>query len=921
MKPLLESTARTVLRRRELLATTVSVPFAAYLVAFATGLDAGQLKVVLPVTLVMVIATRFLSAALVKRNVATLVALVERGDPRSLRDARLRLARLPWADAIVAGSRWLVAVPFIVGVSWAWVGLSGLQIGAIALVPVMVGPYTAFLAYLITENAMAPLAERPPLAGIRLPRAELVRLTENGRRLWLALSVAIMPVTTLAFLFLLAATGARSFTNLGLHLAVIAGFTAAGLGILVRESATGSAHRLDALVGGIEAVGRGEFAAREWGSGATSELGFVAQHLEDLSRTVERLLSELRRMSDAQAAGDLDAALREDVFQGAYRELARGVNAMVAGHVALERRAMGTFAEVAHGDFAATLPPLPGKQRFVNETLEGVRASLQALVGELTRVTAAHAAGDVDAALDTARFQGGFRAIAEGVNGMAADQRELTEKFLACITAFGQGDFEAPLERFPGKKAAVSETVEYLRERLRALVADAHRLSRAAVEGRFGVRADASLHAGDYRRIVQGVNDTLEAILAPVRDITALLDALAAGKLASRLDPSRYHEDARALAERVNATVGALLAPAEEATSVLEAFARHDLRVRMKGEYRGDHARMKVAVDATGTSLHDALQQVAEAAAQVSSAAAQIASSSQAVASGASEQAASLQETASTVESVSAITGQAAASAQQANGLAQTARGAAEEGVAAMTQLHGTMGGIKKSAEATSQIIRDVSEIAFQTNLLALNAAVEAARAGEAGRGFAVVAEEVRSLALRAKEAAQKTESLIRESVKQAAEGEAAAVRTSGQLAAIQDGVGKVSAIVDEMSSMSREQASGIDRVTASVSEMDKVTQQNAASAEQSSSAASELNAQAEELAAMVAGFKLERASAPVRPPALHAPRQAPVSAHPERRPRAAAPESRDARPNGKANGKHHETFPMDDDLGPIRDF
>jgi methyl-accepting chemotaxis protein len=170
------------------------------------------------------------------------------------------------------------------------------------------------------------------------------------------------------------------------------------------------------------------------------------------------------------------------------------------------------------------------------------------------------------------------------------------------------------------------------------------------------------------------------------------------------------------------------------------------------------------------------------------------------------------------------------------------------------------MAKIKSSAEGTSQIIKDINEIAFQTNLLALNAAVEAARAGEAGRGFAVVAEEVRSLALRSKEAAMKTEELIKESVRQAGEGETTSREMAGKLSEILDGIEKVSGIVNEISASAKEQSAGVDQINRAVADMNKVTQQNAANSEESSSAAAELSSQSEELAAMVSSFQLSRA-------------------------------------------------------------
>jgi methyl-accepting chemotaxis protein len=630
-------------------------------------------------------------------------------------------------------------------------------------------------------------------------------------------------------------------------------------------------------------------------------------------RTVATLEREAVRMRDAASAGQLEVRANPTAVAPELRPIVVAMNETMDALEQPIRSTAECVSRIGKGEIPSPIRHHgAGVFQVIEQSLNGCITAVNALVADTGKLAQAGVEGRLGVRADAARHQGDFRRVVQGVNGALDAVVGPLREVAGGVDALARGDIPPLIVAdYPGDFALIRDNLNRCISAINLLVLDANGLAEAGASGRLSSRADVTRHRGDFRKIVEGFNATLDALVGPLEAAARAVAEIAAGRIPSpitnqyrgdlvrlrhnvntcidavnrliadsdglvraadegrldhRADASKHEGDFGRIVAGVNRTLDAVTEPVNEASIVLEALAAKDLRVRMEGTYRGDHDRIRMAINATADSLQKAMGQVAQAADQVSDAASQIASSSQVVASGASEQAASLEQIRISIEGVANTTRSSAQSAQRADQIATGARAAASAGSTAVEQLQGAMVDVRRSADRTGQIIKDVSEIAFQTNLLALNAAVEAARAGEAGRGFAVVAEEVRSLALRAKDAAHKTEELIRESVRKAGEGDAAAAQVSTRLGEIARSIDGLSGIVVEIAVSARQQTDGIEQVTSAVDQLDRVTQQNAASAEESSSAASQLNGQAEELAAMIAGFRIEGAAELQRP-------------------------------------------------------
>jgi len=378
--------------------------------------------------------------------------------------------------------------------------------------------------------------------------------------------------------------------------------------------------------------------------------------------------------------------------------------------------------------------------------------------------------------------------------------------------ALSRGDLNTAV-RNHGDDDVLGTSAHHLQKTMHELVDETGRMLQAAKAGDLGRRGDASRFRGGYREMVQGFNDTLDAAIAPIDEAAAVLERLAAG----------------------------------------------DLTARVQGDYAGDHARIKEALNQAVADLESGFRQVIERTEVVTETCEEIAAGNQEIASRSEEAASSLEQTASAMDEMAATVKANAESAQRTHELTGNASHAADEGAEVVCETVAAIGEVEEASKKIRDIIEVIDEIAFQTNLLSLNAAVEAARAGEHGRGFAVVAAEVRNLARRSAKAANQIKTLIHDTVEKVNAGTELVYATGESLAQIRGAVREVVDTVEHIATASRQQATGIEQINQAITEMNILTRENSSLVARTAASAGQLSDEAQAMRSDVGRFTIAR--------------------------------------------------------------
>ncbi len=604
----------------------------------------------------------------------------------------------------------------------------------------------------------------------------------------------------------------------------------AAAGIFVKRTITTPIVRVSEA---LDQVAAGNF---------TSQISFEGRdEIAQMGNALNRCMAAVKALSGdatmlAQAAVEGKLSTRADAarHQGSFRSVVQGVNDTLDAVIGPLNVAASYVDRIGKGDIPPKITQeYRGDFNAIKNNLNSCIDGLGGLI-EANQVLQRVAVNDLSTEV-RGTYQGVFAEVAKAVNNTQTRLRHILEM----VQAVAAGAYQNELEQIKkvGKRSeqdVLMPAFIQMMESLNALVSDVSMLSQAAVEGKLSTRADASKHHGEYRNVVQGVNDTLDAVIAPVQEAGAVLQKVAGGDLTAHVD----------------------------------------------GNYQGDHARIKTDINTMVAKLSSSMGQIADNAQSLAPSAEELSSVSTEMSSNAEETSAQAnvvsaasEQVSKSIQTVATATEEMSASIKEIAKNATEAAKIATSAVRTAQTTNATVGKLGESSAEIGQVVKVITSIAQQTNLLALNATIEAARAGEAGKGFAVVANEVKELA---KETAKATEDISRKI-------EAIQTDTKGAVEAI----GEITTVINQLNDISNTIASAVEEQTATTNEISRSVSEAARGSSQivenivsvataaksttegatnTQTAAQELARMAAELQEIVSRFRFDNSGRPGRP-------------------------------------------------------
>jgi len=250
---------------------------------------------------------------------------------------------------------------------------------------------------------------------------------------------------------------------------------------------------------------------------ASSVLASMAR----MRQVINSLIESQSEMKRRHAEGEISFRMDAGQFEGSFRDVAEGVNELVAAHLAVKMQVVDVVGRYARGDLSVDFERLPGEKAKVTEAVDAVKASLGALDAEIRKLVEAAARGDFTVRGDETRYQHSFREMVSGLNQLMETSAAGLGDVARVLGAVAKGDLtETITNQYEGTfgqlKDDANKTVEQLGTIVTQIKQSTDTINTAAKEIAQG-NADLSQRTEEQASSLEETASSMEELTSTVK--------------------------------------------------------------------------------------------------------------------------------------------------------------------------------------------------------------------------------------------------------------------------------------------------------------------------------------------------------------------------------------------------------------------
>ncbi len=332
----------------------------------------------------------------------------------------------------------------------------------------------------------------------------------------------------------------------------------------------------------VEKISAGEEIEKISGN-FTGETKKTVDLINHSTENIMGVLDEIMTISKAGKEGHLSIRANDSKYPGGWGMLLRELNSALDAIISPLNVAAEYVELISRGDIPEPITDnYNGDFNKIKNNLNNCIDGLQGLA-ECNNVLQRMAVNDQTKGVE-GEYVGIFASMGEATNKVRDRVLNVTNQ----LNNIAVGDTSQLVElRKVGKRSEQDRLLPAIigaMENINLLIEDTGMLSRAALEGKLDTRADASKHHGEYRKIVEGLNDTLDAVIGPLNVAAEYVERISRGDIPQKITDD-YKGDFNEIKNNLNNCIDGLQGLVE-CNNVLQRMAVNDQTKGVEGRVR-----------------------------------------------------------------------------------------------------------------------------------------------------------------------------------------------------------------------------------------------------------------------------------------------------------------------------------------------